>query len=220
MEFIRKNAFWIGFIGLSALYIFLILSQYTSYNSLIYKDQKFRLVSVDGTQVVLCDGDQLELVFNSAGDLPDKSNCEAIILYRDEVMRYKRCFANSEKIYTFSDGTQMTEPLYSVARNFSGAEAASSGVSNLQTEEKNLMDRLYDYYTNFKLARNYIATGFLAVILLLLGSWALFRPTEAWRVQTQLYVKNGEPTDYAIISNRIGGAIIIIFAFISLLFVI
>lgn len=89
----------------------------------------------------------------------------------------------------------------------------------VQASEKLLISKLLDYYNNSKPIGIYICYDFFGLLLLLMGTGLFFYPESFWRFQMMFTVRNGEPTDWAIFSNKIAGVLLVIMIYIGSLYV-
>jgi len=141
--------------------------------------------------------DTLSFIYDSV----DFSNFE--ISYKNNVMFYDNSqLANDKVTLTLSNEKSYTYDSYDISNS-------SSNNPSIDTEV-NLICKSVDMYKKNPSVFDYAPLLILFACLICFGCILIIYPEEAWKFEHELYVKGGEPTNYAIISNRIVGVIIVI----------
>jgi len=134
---------------------------------------------------------------SSIYDSIDFSNFE--ISYKDNVMFYDNSQLADDKVtLTLSNKKTYNLNTYDSSNNTS------------TDTEINLICKSVDMYKKNPSIFDYAPLLILFACLICFGCILIIYPEEAWKFEHELYVKGGEPTNYAIISNRIVGVIIVI----------
>ena len=141
--------------------------------------------------------DTLSFIYDSV----DFSSFE--ISYKNNVMFYDNSqLANDKVTLTLSNEKSYTYNPYDIS-------SSSSNNPSIDTEV-NLICKSVDMYKKNPSVFDYAPLLILFACLICLGCIHIIYPKEAWEFEHALYVKGGEPTNYAIISSRIVGVIIVI----------
>lgn len=206
----KNKIFKIFFIVLFALLIMVCIFRNASYKTYDYKGHRLKLQKVSDYMVTMEDKDKNVLKMSIDLSKSYQYNFKCNVSYLDESISYEDSFENMEFMMTFSDGTKKTMPSYIIQIG----EDDADGLTKNQRIEKDLIFKLKDYYIDNK-STLYIAIAIFGGLFILLGVSLFVYPESYWRMQTWLMVKDGEPTEFAIVSNQILGIVIIIIAFIG-----
>ncbi len=205
----KNKIFKIFFIVLFALLIMVCIFRNASYKTYDYKGHRLKLQKVSDYMVTMEDKDKNVLKMSIDLSKSYQYNFKCNVSYLDESISYEDSFENMEFMMTFSDGTKKTMPSYIIQID----EDDADGLTKNQRIEKDLIFKLKDYYIDNKFTL-YISIAIFGGLFILLGVSLFVYPESYWRMQTWLMVKDGEPTEFAIVSNQILGIVIIIMAFI------
>lgn len=213
-----SNIFKLVYCILATLYVIITVIIYNTYRTYDYKGQKFRVISASETEVVSEDrnGNRLVLTANTS-DLVKYFEQDYTISYLDEIILYKSSIKEDRRTFTYSDGSQTTEK--GISRFFiNNKERLDVRLSESQLAERELIYTLNDYCLEFKELGLYILVDFSGLLLLLCGVGSFLYPEKFWRFEHFLDVIGGEPTDFAIFMNKLGGIVLIIFSY-SIIFI-
>jgi hypothetical protein len=199
----------------AALLLGCVIVLYNVNISHTYKGHKLRLSSVGDDGVVMTDrdGGELVLTMDSHGYQPIELGGFAFtVRYRSEQLRFSDSSFFGEgpwvNTYTFSDGAQVSEDVATVT--FSNVPEPESTLTPVQQEEKQLLWKLAGFVKRERPLSAYVFYAAIGLLMTLMGLGLLFYPVAFWRWRMSLWVDKGEPTDWAILANRIAGVALII----------
>lgn len=214
----KSDIFKLVFCVLAAVYVIITVILYNTYRTYEYKGHRLRVVTVNDTEVVMKDENGYKLVLTA--NTVEKAipfEHDYTINYRDETIRHIESFEIDGSVFTYSDGSQVTERGY--VRMFSGnEEILNVRLTETQLAERELFYKLNDYYMEYKELGVYILVDFFGLALLFCGIGAFLYPEKLWRFNHFLDVIGGEPTDFAIITNKLSGIGLTILSY-SIIFV-
>lgn len=210
-EYIEKNQRTLLIIGVAVIVALVVLvcalnvGHQTRYT---FAGERLTLVSVGGGEVVMRDGAGREARYHGSGEM-------SYFLGYGEVTYGERTFSRNavwgedETVhYVFSDGSSLTEEL--IFFTVDGDTPPVDVRTRLQQDEMDLLDRMMRYLVDGNPTASVIGRGIFAALVGALGVAFICYPRKFWRWQTMFTVQGGEPTDWAIVSNRIGGVLLIV----------
>jgi len=204
--------FLIAFCALSVLLIVLAAVFFTSGRRLDFMGDRLMVTSTahDGITMQDRDGNQATLNF----DFFDPQGA-IIVRYLDITVTRRFSQDFSHTYYTFSDGLVWRNELVWVA----GMPHHLSPPTLQQRAEMELINQMLE------IMRSQVSVGMvmffviLAMAFFLYGLWLICYPEKVWRFTHRNTVLGGEPTDYAIRTNKVAGVLIIIIAFVIVLII-
>ena len=170
----------------------------------IYGRDAFSLAKVSSNSITLRSESGEDLVFTR------EEMITAIAQYQGYTIRYGGGYDGwTGAGYTFSDGTRMSiesAPDYSAS----------------QLREVQLIADLNDYFNNVSLKYRYPFYYIIGIIMLIAAvcrsMYIIFYTAESWEKSffRRLFVRGGEPTDFALFTYKAAGVIVIMLSFLLL----
>ncbi len=199
--------FLLTFGVLMLLLIALLIVFFRDNTSITYQGRRLTLVRTgDGNSVTMADseGELLQWKGYSSGGFA----------YRGEKVAISFNAPGGGAVFTFSDGS--VETLQGRGERGKIADYGGLYISGLTPERKSEVWAVRKLAAmgiyHYSVGRNILA-GLFGSLFLLVGCSRLFYPEAWWRMQVSLVVVGGEPTDWAILSGRIFGVMIVAFVF-------
>lgn len=208
----KRRIFLICYCFFSLLLIAEILILFNLYNTMQYKGNTLRVEEVHSDGVVMRDQNENTLTLAAITQSDDEFAWQQTIQYLTETITY-RYAPGADSRYIFSDGSTYTEPWIQVSHD---DESQDDSLSPLQTEEKQLVNRLRDYFLDYQGAGLYAGLALVGLVLLLLAHGVFFYPEVFWHLQTALSVRGGEPTDFYLFMNKLSSFFILAMVYIGL----
>ncbi len=214
-RFGKTKVFWVSFGVLASLIVLMTIIMNLLYRTLPYNGTTLWLTGITETTVTMQDtqGAVLEM---RAERISQSLRTNFTIEYKDKTMHYNSYAADSGSVFIFSDGVQFVEP-HLIAYDSNG-EPINLGLERLtqtQLSEKEFISAVLNIYWNKKLTHDYVYACLSAMPFLLLGVFIFINPHLLWNFQAMFFVQNGEPTDFAIFTNKSLGILLILLAFIT-----
>lgn len=175
-----------------------------------FEGNRLALQSVQPNAVVMVDQDGNEAILRGTGDISYFEGM-AEVTYRGRAFGRAHNWERDEtQVYTFSNGTSVVEPLLQVV--FDGDETSPT-LTPLQRSEYDLINKMIAYQQEGNPIGRIIGYGMLSLLILALGTASFCFPHAFWKLDIMFTVRGGEPTEYAIISRKVAGLLLIAAAF-------
>ena len=199
---------YISLLALLVMFCIIKINLYKSYN---YNGHRLYLYKVYDYTLIMRDKDNNLLTMTVD---PEKSyiyDFKCNINYLDESISYIDSFKDSETTMVFSSGITKTLPLIVIN--------GEDGLTDSERQEKDLIIKLRGYYLDDVTSAYVVYTIVCGLLMLPLGLALVMFPRRFWEIQTCLIVESGEPTDFALISNVVVGAVLIVAVLILIFFI-
>lgn len=201
------------YIGTAILLVIInIITVFTLYQaniSFTIDGQKFKYISEDENTILFRDREE-NLVTITIEDeninfpayvtiIADKYQIE----YKDKIIKVDYSNWMSEEgrgIITLSDGSEYKQ---GITINF-GEKNQHGEPPHFDMQLVRNLNSAYDVANS-----EYYSVFILTIPLILLGLAEIMYPEKMWRFSHRLHVRGGEPTEWAIFSNKLGGVIMI-----------
>lgn len=171
--------------------------------------EKFKYISHTERSISLQDskGNEVKVDIENSGYVLSSIAEKYRVEYKDKVIRVDNSdWMNKGAVIKLSDGREYKKKLIKIVLNNEN-QAKPSEPFDVQ-----LVNNIEDVYDFVSESGSLIGFFVISIPLILLGLSGIMYPKSLWRFQHILDVADGEPTDFAIISNVIVGVIIIGFA--------
>ena len=196
----NKRVFLRSYVVLTALMVIIVVFSVYSYRRFSFEGETLRLVRVTHDTVTAIDSDGNKAVLTiTGGQSWFRTPESASVIYRDRVIT--------------RDVSTDTE-----SRGFGLIFVYSFSEDDLT--ERALMRQMLAYHAEGRTIWRYIIISLLLTnLLMLFGLFTLIFPKIRWEMQTFMYVRDGEPTDFYYFTTFVCGIIFICGSFIILILV-
>ena len=212
-KFSKKEIFIVCYFIMAILLIIEAIFINNFYNSYVYKSNKLTIRNVDSTGVLMADKNGNELLMTYK--MNENFNSNSTINYLEEKIFYNNKYNEEGIIYTFSDGSTVILPYVVVTFNTNGKLSYNYELNEMQEQEKQLVDKLFEYYHSYINTDFFIVFTILGLLILLLTHGMFFYPEKFWYLRYYFAVSGGEPTDFYLFINAISSIIITVGIYIS-----
>ena len=211
----KGKCMWALFALLSVIAMAMMVIAGINHRTIRHNGNRLRLVSVDQRElataghipsaVVMADRDGNHAILSVS--YSGYSTTFTASYLGNVTTREFEAIAERDMIYTFSDSTGWT------------SASTAEGLTPLQRQERDFIRNLLFFYLNYS-ARDYIVFPLVVIGLILVGLVHIFYDKALWRLSHMAFVKNGEPTDFALISCKGMGFMLIVVSFILCFFMV
>ena len=198
-----------GFCLLAVVLIAVITMQYVFSTHYMFEGKRLTLSSIGTESVVMVDGQGNEARFTGPSELQLSGGMNTVSYLGRTFSRMVDWNETRGYRYDFSDGTSSIDPI--LTQTFGEGDDA---LTPLQRDESNLIDRMGRYLADGHSIWIAIGRLFAALLALVLGVAMFAFPEALWKLDTLFTVRGGEPTEWALFSNQIGGILMIMLAFV------
>ena len=211
----RKKVYIFSVISVFILFIILGLCAYSYSRTFRWEGTTFRLVEQSGEYAIFKDnhGNVLNVKLKS-GQL-NTFFLAMDIDYLDKRLSYDSTDLYEGSITTLSDGTIYKEELFSIS--FESKDFLSKPNPTKPTEVV-LINHIVNILNNLPYTGYLIIYACLCFILILVGFMNILYPEISWKIKHCLDVEGGEPSEFYIVTCKLGGYILVGFALLSPLF--
>lgn len=211
----RKKVYILSVI--SVFIIYMIIGTCVQYLSHTFRldGTTFRLIEQNNQGAIFIDEDANEL---KAQIEPYKLNNYLFVMhieYLDKKLTYDSTDFMKGAIITLSDGSIYKENLLSI-------EYRGIGLSDSPESAKPTEVVLIDHILN--IMNNRIYTGYLIIyvciclMLILVGFMEIIYPEVSWKLKYFMAVEGGEPSEFFVVTTKLGGYMLLAFVLLSPLF--
>jgi hypothetical protein len=167
------------------------------------KGEKFKYVSSTQNEILFKDSGDNKVIVTIDNSLmasvPFQFGTKARIEYKDKIIIFDSSdWQKTGEVITLSDGSTFKRGIITVVVD------NDYRTKPQLPDDVQLVDNIRDVY-GFVKEYNIFWFVLLTIPLILLGLVSLIYPEEVWRFQHMMHVNGGEPTDWAIFSNKLGG---------------
>ncbi len=214
LKFSRRRGstlFRYGSLVLAFLLIVLVWTLWNHQRHHVFASRELTLAGTANGIVTMVDDEGNEATLTGSADLFLDGGTQTV-RYMDRVMHCKVDWSSGNYLYTFNDGTAFTLPPRQVGSARSGV-SGTDDLTPLQQEELSLfatMQRMQDKGSTLPTA---LWKGLVSLVILLMGMAMICFPAAIWRIGTLPIVRDGEPTEWALISSALAGVFLILTAF-------
>ena len=205
----KAKAYWALACFLIIFNIFILIMVNNSRCSFTYDGEKFKLVSKNENVMAMEDSHKNRLVMTDT-TLPSDNNYGINIVrfnvtYNGRTISYDGSdMVNKGSIITMSNGEEYVSEFPYVY--------VSIDDRDYRPLEVQLISKVIQMNNEDPKFSDYILPFIITCISVFMGLGLIIYPEEIWEFQNMCNVVGGEPTDWAIFSNKFGGWIIIIIA--------
>jgi len=192
-------------IVLLMVFAFFYIRDWGQRDEFVHDGGIFRLIKVSSKQITLRDAGGDDLLFTK------EVTTTLIAEYKGNTVRYGGGHGGLTGLgYTFSDGTRVTAfPL--------------PELSELQQQEVQLIDALRDYFdsvsSKYKHPFYYSLLLIIVIATVSLSMYLVLFTEKCWECNPirRLFIRSGEPSDFSLFANKVGGIAAIIASFLIFL---
>lgn len=128
------------------------------------------------------------------------------IEYKDKIIKGDNSdWMNKGEVITLSDGSEYINELITVSTNYSYGDRPAI---SFDVQLVNGIKSVYD----FAKSGNFFLVLLLTIPLMFVGLVGVIYPDKVWQLKHMLDVYGGEPTEWALFMNRLGGVLLVAFA--------
>ncbi|MDA3730213.1 hypothetical protein PBV87_01620 [Niameybacter massiliensis] len=202
----KKNTFIFGVIITFILSLFIgLLTQYFS-RTFRFEDKTFTLIKQTNTHATFKDSYNNLLEVDSEPYLFNTYNTLLHINYLDKTITYNSLDLDEGIIITLSDGSIHKRDVFGIYLTNS-----TQTTSSIPTEVI-LLDKIFHVLNNNLSTGILVCFNILSLILNLIGLMNIIYPEICWNIRYCMSVDGGEPSDFYIVSSRLGGYLLIGFS--------